>query len=65
MQQAGRDENRQEQACTTTEGTEQAGVRTPETQKRHRKVVGCLLQVTEGAAVISDKGRVVNVSTYD
>jgi len=45
MQQAGRDENRREQACTTTEGTEQAAVRTPETRKRHRKVVGYLLQV--------------------
>src|SRR5215471_7890769 len=45
MQQAGRDENRREQASTTTEGTEQAAVRTPETQKRHRKVVGCLLQL--------------------
>ncbi len=45
MQQAGRDENRREQACTTTEGSKQAAVRTPETRKRHRKVVGYLLQV--------------------
>jgi len=44
MQQAGRDENRREQADTTTEGSKQAAVRTPETRKRHRKVVGCLLQ---------------------
>ena len=45
MQQADRNENGREQACTTTEGTEQAAVRTPETQKRRRKAVGCLLQV--------------------
>jgi membrane-associated phospholipid phosphatase len=45
MQRAGRDENGREQACTTTEGTEQATVRTPETQRHRRKVVGCFLQV--------------------
>src|SRR5215469_17861118 len=45
MQQAGRDESRREQACTTTEGTGEAAIRTPETQKRLRKVAGCLLQV--------------------
>src|SRR5713101_6971280 len=45
MQQADRNENGWEQALTTTEGAEQAAVRIPETQKRHRKVVGCLLQV--------------------
>jgi membrane-associated phospholipid phosphatase len=45
MQQADRDENGRGQACTTTEGTEQAAVRTSETQKRRRKVAGCFLQV--------------------
>ncbi len=45
MQQAGRDENGQEQTLTTAEDAELAVVRTPETQKRRRKVVGCLLQV--------------------
>jgi hypothetical protein len=44
MQQDGRDDNGQEQVCSIVEGVELAAVRTPETQKRHRKVVGCLLQ---------------------
>ncbi len=45
MQQADRNENGREQTLTTTEGAEQAAVHTPETQRLHRKVVGCLLQV--------------------
>jgi membrane-associated phospholipid phosphatase len=45
MQKADRDENGQEQARPIAEGTDQAAVRTPETQKRRRKIVGCLLQV--------------------
>jgi len=45
MQQAGRDENGQEQVRSIAEDAELAVVRTPETQKRRRKVVGCLLQV--------------------
>ena len=45
MQQAGREENGDEQARTTAEGSEQAPVRDLETQQRRRRVVGCLLQV--------------------
>ena len=45
MQQDGRDDNGQEQVRSIVEGGKQAAVRTPETRKRHRKVVGYLLQV--------------------
>jgi membrane-associated phospholipid phosphatase len=45
MQQAGREENGDEQARTTAEGSEQAPVRALETQQGRRKVVGCLLRV--------------------
>ena len=45
MQQAGRDENRGEQAPSRVEGTQQAPESTPQTQQRRRIAVGCLLQV--------------------